>query len=414
MTHSELSGLLADTWWFGLTSRLSDADFKMLAARRAAQGFSAIQLVVGVPPEVGPANENAKSPVGFPWTLDGQVNEAYLQFARDRILYLNTLGLTAVVYGAWGHQIAWLGQEMMSTWWRKIIETLDDLEVIYCLCGESNLWLGQEEMLLPDKTTSELPLRDRFSRLPPTLRAYLSAVAHRLWKWLHRRQREARRQAWGFVLEEMARHTDRPIIVHPMADETGYDAVPNPERLAVNTAQTGHDARARNRLWRLPLHLQQHGRASKGYINLEPWYEGIGDQFWTSDQLYAYWVSMLAGATGHCYGAQGIWNVGDGEFLAHWGKQTFAQAVALDTPRLIGLSHQQFLQHHDPASEVFYQTRGKELITIGRKHGEKLVQFFPDVARADHVPVGDIWLPLKGAFADTLPSQGPVVISRES
>ena len=144
MTYSGLSGLLADTWWFGLTSRLSDSDFKMLAARRAAQGFSAIQLVVGIPPEVGPANENAESPVGFPWTLDGQLNEAYLQFARDRILHLNTLGLTTVVYGAWGHQIAWLGQEMMSAWWHKIIETLDDLKVIYCLCGESNLWIGQE------------------------------------------------------------------------------------------------------------------------------------------------------------------------------------------------------------------------------------------------------------------------------
>ncbi len=410
MGDAGLVGLLADTWWFGLTDRLAEPDFKDLAARRAKQGFSAIQMVVGIPPEVGPENENARSPAGFPWTLDGQFNRAYLQFARGRIEYLNSLGLKAVVYGAWGHQIEWLGRERMAGWWRLIVETLDDLDVLYCLCGESSLWIGQEGMLLPDKTTAELLARVRFSWLPPRLRAFLGAAAHRLKKRLHRRQWEARRQAWGSVLEEVARRTGRPILIHPTADETGYEAVPNPERLAANTAQTGHDEGARNRLWRLPLELDRRGLAPRGYINLEPWYEGIGDRFWAPDQLYAYWASMLAGALGHCYGAHGIWNVGDGTFLAHWGRQTFARAVALETPRLIGLSHRLLMECWEPGGESFYQTRRGELIAIGRRWGGRVVQFFPDVARVDRLPEGRCWLPLEGTFAGTRPSSGPAVI----
>jgi hypothetical protein len=102
--------------------------------------------------------------------------------------------------------------------------------------------------------------------------------------------------------------------------------------------------------------------------------------------------------------------VGDGKFLAHWGKQTFAQARALDTPRLLGLSHEQHLQRTYSSSETFYETAGEKLITIGRKAGEQATLFFPDVAEAKHVPSGKIWLPLEGAFANALPHKGQVVI----
>jgi hypothetical protein len=60
MANSSIANFLADTWWFGLSQRMSKQDFEDLAALRAEQGFSAIQLVVGIPPEVGPENENAK------------------------------------------------------------------------------------------------------------------------------------------------------------------------------------------------------------------------------------------------------------------------------------------------------------------------------------------------------------------
>jgi len=408
--NSSIADFLADTWWFGLSKRLSEKNFKDLATLRAEQGFSAIQLVVGVPPEVGPENENAKSPVGFPWTLDGGLNQEYLELARDRIQYLNDLGFVVIVYGAWGHQIEWLGKERMAKWWLQIVETLDAFSVIYCLCGESNLWVGETSRLLPAKSTDDFIRSQVLSMLHPRIKSSLVKAVKRLRKLLYRSRYKKRRDDWSFVLERTSQRTNKPIIVHPTPDETGYEAVFNPELLSANTAQTGHDISARNRLWQLPLALLENDRTHKGFINLEPWYEGINNQFWAEDQMFSYWVSMLAGATSYCYGAHGIWNVGDGKFLAHWGKQTFAQARALDTPRLLGLSHKQYLLRSCLGGETFYETAGEELITIGRKAGERTIQFFPDVARAKHVPGGRIWLPLKGAFTNVLPQEGQVVI----
>jgi hypothetical protein len=411
--NNSITGFLADTWWFGLSKRLTEENFKDLAALRAEQGFSAIQLVVGVPPEVGPESENAKSQVGFPWTIDGQLNQDYLELARDRIQYLNDLGFTVIVYGAWGHQIEWLGRERMTQWWLKIVETLDSFDVLYCLCGESSLWVGKASKLLPDKSTDNLVTRQALPLLDPRIRRGLTKAARRLKKYLYKRQRDTRREDWSLVLEKISQRTDKPVIIHTTTDETGYKAVTNPHLLSANTTQTGHDMSTRNHLWQLPLALSEDDPPRDGFINLEPWYEGIKDQFWATDQMFSYWASMLAGAISYCYGAHGIWNVGDGKFLAHWGKQTFAQALALDTPRLLGLSHKQYSQRSHQEGEAFYQTEGKELLTIGRRAEEKLIQFFPDVARADHVPAGKIWLPLAGVFTDTLPSEGQVVIFRD-
>ena len=405
-----IKSFLADTWWFGLSKRLSEQDFAILAALRAEQRFSAIQLVVGVPPEVGPENENAQSPVGFPWTLDGDFNAEYLVFARDRIHYLNSLGFVVIVYGAWGHQIEWLGKERMTQWWLKVIETLDDLDVVYCLCGESNLWVGEASKLLPDKSTDDIVSSQVLPLLHPRIRGSLAKAVKRLKRRLYSSKFKKRRDDWSFVLERIAQNTEKPIMVHPTPGETGYKVVSNPGLLSINTVQTGHDISARNHLWRLPLTLVEDSWAQRGIINLEPWYEGIKDQFGVKDQMFSYWVSMLAGTTGYCYGAHGVWNAGDGKFLAHWGKQTLAQALSLDTPRLLGLSHRQYQLHSRPGSKAFYYTSGEELITIGRKAGEKVIQFFPDVARARHVPRGRVWLPLEGTFAEALPSQGQVVI----
>jgi hypothetical protein len=299
MGKSGIANFLADTWWFGLSKRLSEEDFKDLAALRAEQGFSAVQLVVGVPPEVGPENENAQSQVGFPWTLDGEFNQDYLELARGRIQFLNNLGFIVIVYGAWGHQIKWLGAEKMTQWWLKIIETLDSLDVIYCLSGEVNLWVGEESKLLPDKSTDDLvrsrvlPMRHL---LHPRVKSFLVKAVRRFRKQLRKHQLEKRRRDWSLTLEKIAQKTNKPLIVHPTADETGYEAVSNSELLSANTAQTGHDARARNRLWQLPLALLKNDHTHKGYINLETWYEGIRNQFWAQDQMFSYWVTMLAGA----------------------------------------------------------------------------------------------------------------------
>ncbi len=407
-----LTGFLADTWWFALTQRLPEDAFKALAEQRVKQGFTAVQLVVGIPPEVGPENENAASPVGIPWTMTGAFNNQYLAFARQRIEFLNQHGLRVIVYGAWGHQIDWLGLAGMTAWWRKIIETVDDLDVIYCLTGESNLWVSGEALnLLPDKTTTDFPtsrLREWLGQLPYRLQTWLIGGIQGLKRPFREQKLNQRRQLWSQILADVQQTTRRPIIIHTLPQEISDDVVNNPELLAATTTQTDHSEAMRPQLWQRPL-----AHSGKPFINLEPWYEGIQGTFGTDDQLYAYWVTMLAGSQSYCYGAHGIWNVGDGQFLAQWGTQTFAEAMALNTPRLLGLSHQRYLEYGCAAGQSFYEAKENQLVTIGRRNRERLVQFFPDVAQVTAVPEGQIWLPQQGCWADVLPDSGQIVIFKK-
>lgn len=407
--ETALTGLLVDTWWFALTQRLTAAAFEALVDQRVAEGFTAVQLVVGIPPEVGPENENAASPAGAAWTLAGTFNDHYLRFARQRIIYLNQHGLRVIVYGAWGHQIEWLGPEKLIAWWRKIIAAVDDLDVIYCLTGESNLWLsGEAAPLLPDKTTASFPtsrLREWVGRLPYRVQGLLVRGMQEVKRPQREQKLRQRSQKWSQVLAAIHQEASHPLIIHTLPQETSDSVVANPDLMAAVTTQTGHSEAMRSALWQRPLAFPD-----QPFINLEPWYEGIRGAFGVDDQLYAYWVSMLAGCSSYCYGAHGIWNVGDGSFLAQWGDQTFAQALALETPRLLGLSHQQFLAARGTDGCPFFETDEYELITIGQRGENWLIQFFPNVAQAATVPDGQIWLPRQGAWADRLPQRGQVVI----
>jgi hypothetical protein len=411
LTSDPFKGLLVDTWWFGLTGRLDRSRFIDLGKLRASQGFNAIQLVVGVPPEVGPLNENACSEAGVPWQLDGAINDAYLRLARERIGQLNALGLKVIVYGAWGHQMAWMGREWMARWWSCIVESVGDLDVIFCLTGESNLWIGEEDRLLPDRMSGDLARSSVLNWLPGRLHGPARRVYSRFAVRRTPKLSAARRADWGFVLDRLAELTDRPIIIHTLPGESAVTVVDNNHLLAANTIQTGHSEDKRNDLWQIPRREKEKS-PEQPFINLEPWYEGILGRFGAADQLYAYWTSMLAGASGYCYGAHGIWNVGDGQFLAHWGDQTFDHAMSLDTPRLIGLSHRLWLACEAPA-DLFQEIREGRLAVIGCRAGEWEIRFYPEVKDVRPIPKGRIWLPLTGDFSLSLPANGSVVIISE-
>lgn len=404
---SSIPCFLADTWWFGLSQRFCDKDFEALSRLRVAQGFTAIQMVVGVPPEVGPSHPSAKSCCGAPWDRKGQFNTAYLTFARERIQYLNQLGLMVIVYGAWGYQIEWLGLENMMRWWSTLIKNLDDLNIIYCLTGEVNLWVGNEDCLLPDKNTKDLSARKGAAFLPKSMATWLKSFYIETLPRMTKKRAEKRRADWSRVLEFMATQTGKPIIVHTEPHELGYEALPSSCHLAVNTAQTGHDPGSRDRLWALPLKAYNRGER---FINLEPWYEGIFGRFFLTDQLYAYWASMLGGAAAYCYGAQGIWNVGDGVFLSQWGRQTFSEAMALDSPSLIGLSHKEFLKWNTNEKKIDVCLSQEKLYSISYTCQKGSIYYFPEIAVSSEIPKGTIWIPQLGHYVETLPPNGQVVI----
>ena len=59
---------LGDTWWMGFTQRLSwPADFQQLTADRVAKGFSVVQIVAGLYPDMDWYDERGMNEAGFPW-----------------------------------------------------------------------------------------------------------------------------------------------------------------------------------------------------------------------------------------------------------------------------------------------------------------------------------------------------------
>lgn len=402
---------LCDTWWYGLTQRIDDKRFEELARLRANQGFTTVQMVVGIPPEVGPENLNASSSVGTAWSLEGEFNQDYLKYSRERVKLLNSLGLSAILYGAWGQQIEWLGEKKMKAWWGEIVKNFDDLDVMYCLTGESDIWVGEERKLLPNKSTGEL----NTVRLMPFLHPRLVYMGKRLINMVNQPLNEGRkaerRNKWSHVLTHVSSMTDKPIFIHVLPNMTSEEAVNNPQLLGAITVQTGHSEATRRLLWELPLESVRENPV-KPFINLEPWYEGITGRFKTEDQLYAYWVSMMAGAYAYCYGAHGVWNAGDGRFLAHWGKQTLNEAMRLKTPQLLGLSHKFFLDSDFANySQVEVEERQDELIKITRSNSNgRLVAYIPDINLVDVLPEGDIFSPTRGELVKATPKTGQVVI----
>jgi hypothetical protein len=290
----------ADTLWF--QNKLNLSEFMAYADKRKVQGFNAVQMCVGVPPEVGPSHPNAK------------VDLAETAFKID---YLNKLGMLAIAYGAWGHQIEWFGVDGMKERWAEIVSVLDNKNVVYCLTGESNLWVGQEMMLFPDKCTDDITFH-----YPNIFNRFLHPIKLR-----------QRKEKWSQVLEYLHGITNKPIIIHVLSGEYSYQAVNNPELFSAVTIQSGHSKKTKHELMQL-INKGKLAYPNLPILDLEPAYQGITHgKFGIDYQYFQYETIVKAGADGYCYGAQGVWNVNkkDG-FLSHWGKQTYQEGLDLPLP----------------------------------------------------------------------------------
>ena len=129
---------LGDTWWMGLCKRLTwPGDFQTLTADRVSKGFTVVQIVAGLYPDMPPFDPRGANEAGFPWEKDyTRINPAYFDMADLRIHWLVRSGLVPCVVGAWGYHLPWLGIEKMKQHWRNLIARYGAWPVIWCLAGE--------------------------------------------------------------------------------------------------------------------------------------------------------------------------------------------------------------------------------------------------------------------------------------
>ena len=107
---------LGDTWWMGLSHRLHwPEDVQKLAADRKEKGFTVIQIVAGLYPDMFPFDPRGANEAGFPWETNYTgISPEYFDAADKRLLYLVDQGFTPCIVGAWGYFMPWMGVEKMK------------------------------------------------------------------------------------------------------------------------------------------------------------------------------------------------------------------------------------------------------------------------------------------------------------
>lgn len=268
---------LGDTWWMALCKRLEwPGDFAALTADRVAKGFSVIQIVAGLYPDMPAFDERGANEAGFPWEPDySSIRPEYFDVADRRLQYLADQGLVPCIVGAWGYFIPWMGVENLKLHWRYLIARYGALPVVWCVAGEANL---------PYYLAEGFPYDDR--------------EQVRLWTEVARYVREADPYT-------------RPVSIHPtgLGRLTARGAIDDESLIDFDMQQTGHGGREVLEPTLRTLVDSYRAEPTMPVLNSEVCYEQLLGWIPADVQRLMFWTCMLSGAAGHTYGANGIWQV---------------------------------------------------------------------------------------------------------
>jgi hypothetical protein len=265
---------LGDTWWMGLVKRLRwPEDFQQLAADRRDKGFTVIQLVAGLYPDMPAFDERGLGDDGFPWEkLYTRIRPEYFDAADRRIQHLVEQGLVPCILGTWGYHLPWLGTEKMKQHWRYLIARWGALPVVWCAAGEQAMpW-------------------------------YLSGSKES--------ETQLLRREWNEVIRHI--HATDPfnrlVTTHPRRN--ARDELLDPVLLDFEMQQTGHNRPAEQHAasaleaWNRPPFVPVISGESR-YEALE-----IKPPLGTKEAREAFWAHLLnSGSAGHTYGVNGVWQV---------------------------------------------------------------------------------------------------------
>jgi hypothetical protein len=310
---------LGDTAW-ELCHRLNREEADLYLANRAAKGFTVIQAVAVA--ELGGLNEpNAYGAVPLVENDPARPNEAYFEHVDFIVRRAEALGLFVGMLPTWGslwkgsdRQPAIFNPENAASYGRFLGQRYQDAPIIWILGGDQNIGRDEEA-------------------------AIIEAMAHGL-----------RKGDGGSHL----------ITYHPRGPGRSSDYFHRAEWLDFNMIQSSHGARDHdNGLFT----AHDYGLVPpKPTVDGEPRYETIPVGFYNANvarnvrfdaydvRQAAYW-SLLAGACGHTYGNNNIWQM--------WqpGRQAAIGACvpwyeALDHPGAFQMGHARRLFESRPFREL--------------------------------------------------------------
>jgi hypothetical protein len=130
---------LGDTWWTGMSDRLSWEGFQKLTADRKAKGFTVVQIVAGLVPteEKAPVDPGFHNEGGAVWDPQfKQINPKFFDYGDRRIQQLVDAGIAPAIVGAWNDILRQMGVDKMKKHWRYIIARYGSYPVFWVVGGE--------------------------------------------------------------------------------------------------------------------------------------------------------------------------------------------------------------------------------------------------------------------------------------
>jgi len=264
---------LGDTWWTGLSDRLSWEGFQRLTVDRQKKGFTVVQIVAGlVPEEQCPDDPGCRNEGGGVWGSDlRQINPKFFDFADRRVEFLLNKGIVPAMVGGWSTALEKMGVARMKKHWRYIIARYGAYPVFWVVGGEvfdPSMSLVRRRQLTAPQVSGEWTEIARYIRSTDPYRHPMTV--HEVSPDNLPLQDEA---LTDFRLFQPA-HFGWPSIGVEVAQLTA-----NYSRTAVTK----------------PLVVGEVGYEMLGRTHLEDF------------QRMAFWLAMLNGAAGHTYGAVGTW-----------------------------------------------------------------------------------------------------------
>ena len=132
---------LADTWWMGLCQRFDwPADFQQLTADRAAKGFTVVQIVAGLYPDMPPSTHGAPTkPASRGKRTTRASTPPTSTWPTSAYSTWSAAAWSPCIVGCWGYFLPWMGAAKMKQHWRYLVARWGAYPVVWCLAGEGTM-----------------------------------------------------------------------------------------------------------------------------------------------------------------------------------------------------------------------------------------------------------------------------------
>lgn len=357
---------MGDTWWYALCDRLEPQELADLAVQRKAEGYSVVQVVAGLLPEI-----YAHDPLGdlagtWPWTKDfSGLDPVWWDAADERIATIIETGLVPAIVGGWSYYMADMGRDRLERHWREMVARWSALPVVWCIAGEAGL-PHYDQIGTPTIDQQVKALTDDWAKVA----AYVRGIdPYANLRTIH----------------------PCPAFAHfSSTDLLGGDV----SDIDLIWLQTGHADRSA-----IPSSLDAIDREvalahGLPVVNSEVCYEGIAAGSYSTLQRFLFWSHILSGAAGHTYGAQGIWafrRAQDPNPGIAWGDTTWQEASQLPGAKQLGLAadYLRTMDWHDltPAQAALsvHATPERREFPYAARTDDLVVAYFP---AASLLPLG--------------------------